>query len=189
MTADLQFKIDDEMGVSEPGLEVTKTLVDDRDLGRMARTEFTGCMIGRKDSGKRFNLNGNEIGGILGDIRIRGEHRRHGFADVTNAVSCQYRLAVRFIFLDPAIAQPDRRDIAYIRGRPGRNDTRMLQCAAEIDGEDLAVWARRANDLHVQLVRKVDVGRKPAPAHNQRPILKTQDGCSDKSRLHFSDHQ
>ena len=170
MPPDLEFKIDDRMGILKPAstspkpLSMTVTSVERPGLNSPASAPA-------KNGGKLFDFSGHKIGGILGDVRNPGENYRQRLTDIAHVIFRQYRLAVWLILLDPAVAKADWWNIENIRRGPNRHDTRMRQSVAAIDRQDLAMCARRANDPHVQLVRKVDVSRKPPPAQHQWPIF------------------
>jgi hypothetical protein len=60
----------------------------------------------------------------------------------------------------------------------------MSQRRADADRMDFAVRVRRADDAHVELVGKVDIGGESAAAGNERPVFQPANGATDLFSLH-----
>ena len=111
----------------------------------------------------------DEVGGVLRDVGIGGEHRRDRLADIAHAVGREHRLAIRLQPLDAAFAEIDRRHVGDVGGGPHRDDARQRPRRRGVDGDDPAMGDLRADDPHVKLMRKRDVaGKAPAPGDQRR---------------------
>ena len=76
MPTDSQFKLNDLVRGPEPGVEVAVSLADNRWLGVDARRKFPGRLVGREDYRQVLDLDGDEVGCVLGEIRVLGKNGR-----------------------------------------------------------------------------------------------------------------
>ena len=116
----------------------------------------------------------DQIGGVLGEIGIGREHRGDRLADIAHAVLRQDGLAIGLEALDPGQAEIDRRNVGDIVGRsrprprpaaPARRSCRSTGCGR-------ARWAERTTRM-CSYAGNDDIGREPAAAGDQRPVLQT----------------
>ena len=104
------------------------------------------------------------LGRILGLIGILGEHDRDRLAHIADPLARQDRLPIGHQLLHPIVAEIDRRDIGEIATGPHRHDAGHRQGLGGLDGADPGMRGRRAEDAHMQLKRKRDIGREqPGP--------------------------
>ena len=119
------------------------------------------------------------LGGILGEIGVGGEDDRHRLADIAHLVLRQDRLAVGLEAGDADLAEIDRRDRGDVGEGPHRRHAGHGQGLARLDAEDAAVGDRRADDAHVELAGKIDVGGEAALSGEKRPVLQAPYGGAD----------
>ncbi len=81
----------------------------------------------------------DQLGGVLGDVRILGEHRGDRLADVAHLVRGQHRLAVRRELLDRPFAEIDRPDVVDVARGPHRDHAGQRAGLAGVDRDDAAV--------------------------------------------------
>ncbi len=139
-----------------------------------------GARVGAKERPQFLDVEHDELGRILGEIGIVGEHRRDRLADVAHRAGREQPLPVGFQAFDPGQAEVDRRNVGSVRGRPHCVDARFRQRRARVDRADAAVREIRAHDAHVQLPRKRNVGGKAATSGQQRAILEPRHRPADK---------
>ena len=116
----------------------------------------------------------DELGRVLGEIRIVGEHRGDRLADIAHNSLRQHLLAVGLQLRQPGRAKSDRRDCAtsiavHTACTPG-----SVSASSTSITDQPAVRDRRAHHAHVQLAREGDVGGEPAAAGQQRPIFERE---------------
>ena len=142
------------MRVAKRRVDVAVALVNDRRFGVASRREFARRGLGVEDHGQFPDVHGHQIGSVLRDIRIVGEHHCDWIADVAHAVGREHRLAIGFKLFEAAFAETDRRDVRNVGGAPHGDDTRKRLGGAGIDGDNLAVRDIRTDDAHVKLMGK-----------------------------------
>ena len=164
----------------ERSVDVAITLADHRWLGRAAGGELRRRVFGAKDGGKLLDLDLHQIGGILREIRIRGEDDRHRLADIAHAILRQHGLTIGLQSLDAREADIDRRKIGDVFGGPHRAHAGHRARLRGIDGNDPPVRVGGTDHAHVQLPRKSHVRRKAAAPGHQRPILEARNRTADE---------
>ena len=118
MPADRQRRADNGVSGTECRSDVAIAFVDDRGLCRPSRFELAGRVGGMQNCRQFFDVQPDELGRILGEIGIVGEHGSNRFADVAHAVGREQPLAIGFETLDPAQAKLDRRNVGNVGGGP-----------------------------------------------------------------------
>jgi hypothetical protein len=103
----------------------------------------------------------------LGDVAILREHRGDRRADIPHKRLRQDRLAVRQQCLGRRVAEIDRWHAGDIGAGPDRDDAGQRQRRRHVDGDDPAMRHRRADDPHVQLVRKRDIADVASGSRDQ----------------------
>ncbi len=179
MAADRQFKLHHHGCGADRGVDVAVALPDDRHLGVAAGRELARLGFGGKQRRQLLDLHGDEIGCILGDVEIVGEHRSHRFPDIAHAVGRQHRLAVGFERGNAALAEIDRRHVGDVGRGPDRDHARQGARGRGIDRHDPAVGMVGANDAHMKLVRKGDVAGETSGPSDQRRVLQPLDRPPD----------
>ncbi len=84
MAPDAELDRDDRMGIAERRIEVAIFLADIARRGRTARLEFAGLAIGVQQNGQLLHIEQDPVGGILGEIRIVGEHHGDRLAHIAH---------------------------------------------------------------------------------------------------------
>ena len=123
----------------------------------------------------------DEIGGILGDIGVGGEHRGNGIANIAHAVRGEDGLAIGGEALDPRQPEIDRRDVADIGEGPYGGDAGQGAGRGGVDPDQPAVRHRRAHHAHGELVREADIGGELAVPGHQRAIFEALDRAADEA--------
>jgi len=167
--------------IAERGIDVAKTLADDRGFGGKPVGELAGCRVGVQHGRQFLDLDHDVFGGVFGEIRVVGEHHRDGVADIPDPVVREDGLAIGREFRDPGQAKIDRRDIGDVGKTPCRVHAWHRQRRREIDGLKFAMGKGRTHHPHVQLVGEIDVGCKAPSAFQQRSILLAEHGAADIS--------
>ena len=168
------------MRVAERRIEVAVFLADHARLGRAARLEFAGLLLGPQQRRQFLELQHDPVGDVLRKIRILGKHRGDRIADIAHPAARQHALAVAVQSRDLAQAKVDRRNVGHVRGGPDRMHARRGASGRGVDRQKPGVGVGRAHHTHVQLAGKGDIGGKPALAEQQRPVLKAGDRAADK---------
>ena len=180
MPPDRERRLDHGVSGAEGGIDIAVTLAHDGRLGRAAGFELAGLRVGAKERRQFLDVEHDELGRILGEIGIVGEHRRDRLADVAHCAGREQPLPVGLQTFDPGQAEIDRRNVGNVGGRPHREHARFRQRRARVDRADAAVREIRAHDAHVQLLRKRNVGGKAATSGQQRAILEPLHRPADK---------
>ena len=183
--ADGELEFDDVLGGAEHRIDVAIALADDRRLGAVARRKFHRRRLRVEQRRQFLDLHRDEIGGVLGDVRVFGEHRGDRLADIAHRAVRQHRLAIRIERRDGAFAKIDRRHVGDVGGGPHRDDAGQRPRRGRIDRDDAAVGVRRAHDAHVQLMREIDVAGELAAAGDQRRVFQPRDRLADPRHFCF----
>ena len=176
-----QLELDDMRRRFEHRIDVAVALIQNRGFGVAAKGKLGGVVARIELRRQRLDLDRNKIGGILGNIRILGEHRCNRLAYITHLVDRQYRLAIRGEPGDRPFAKIDRRHIGNVGRGPHRHDAGQRARRFGIDRYDVGMGVVGANDPHVKLTRKVDVAGEAAAAGHERRILQPLDRLADPS--------
>ena len=179
MPADSQIQFDNVRGLAERLLDVAIALADHRGFARMAGRKFDRRRLRVDDRRQVFDLDRDQIGGVLGDVWIYGEHCGDRVADIAHAALRQHRLAVGIERRDRAFAKIDRRHLGYVFGSPHREHARQPAGRRGIDVRDGAVGMSGAHDPHGELVREIDIAGELAMAGDERRILQPRDRLPD----------
>ena len=177
-----ELQLDDVRRGFEHRFDVAVALRQDRGFGVAAEREFAGLVAGVEQRRQFLDLHGDEIGGVLGDVGVLGEHRRHRLADIAHLVRRQHRLAVGRELLDRPFAEIDRRHVGDVGRGPHRDHARQRARGVGVDRDDVGVGVVGAHDPHVKLAREVDVAGKAAAAGDQRRVLQPLDRLADPFR-------
>ena len=112
MAADGEVELDHRMGGGERRIDVAVAVAHGQRRGAAAVVEFAGRVARGQERRQRLDLDLDEIGGILGDIGILGEHRRDGIAHIAHPAPRQHRLAIGLDLFGRArgVAEVDRRE-------------------------------------------------------------------------------
>ena len=154
MPADGELELDDVRRGLEHRFDVAVALGQHRGLGVAAERELARLGLRRQQRRQLLDLHGDEIGGVLGDVGIVGEHRRHRLADIAHLVRGQHRLAVGREPLDRALAEIDRRHVGDVGRGPDRDHARQRAGGVGVDPTDVGVRVVGAHDPHVKLARQ-----------------------------------
>ena len=82
--ADRKIEFDDGVRGAEGRVHVAGFLFDDGGLGGAFLVERAGRRCGIENDRQRLDIERDQIGGVLGDVWIGGEHRRHRLADIAH---------------------------------------------------------------------------------------------------------
>ena len=117
MAADGEIELDHRMGRGERGVDVAEAVAHDERRGVAAVVELAGRVARGQERRQRLDLDLDEIGRILGDIGVLGEHGGDGVADIAHAADRQHRLAIGFDLVGRArgVAEIDRRECRRCR--------------------------------------------------------------------------
>ena len=122
-----------------------------------------------------LRLHADELGGVLRDVGIVGDHGGDRLTDIANRLAREDGLQVA-LALDRAEPHRDRREVAEV-GR-GDDGVHAGQRGRLVGGDrlDARVRGRGAHDPHVQLARAVDVVDEVPGAAQQARVLAPQEG-------------
>ena len=132
VAADREIELDHCIGAREHGVDVAVALAHDGRLGVAAGRELAGLRIGGEQHRQFGDLDVDEVGGILRDVGIGGEHRGDRLADIAHAIAREHRLAVRLQLLDAAFAEIDRRHVGDVLRRSTPRRRPAARCAAAV---------------------------------------------------------
>ncbi len=124
MAADRKIELDHGMGRGEGGVDVAEAVTHDEGRGVAIVVERGGRVARAEERGQRCDLDLDEVGRVLGDIGVLGEHRGDGIADIAHAVGRQHRLAIGLDLVGRArgIAEIDRGNAGDVGAGPHRDD-------------------------------------------------------------------
>ena len=189
MAPDGEIELDHHVRCAKGRFEVAVALADDVGLGAPAGRKFARRTLGIEQRGQFLDLDIDEVGRVLGEIGVGGEHGRDRFSDIAHPLARQHRLQIGHQPGDvglagaEALAQPDRRQARDVSRSPHRDDARGRQCRGRLDRHDPAMRMGRAHDPHVQLLRENEVGDEAAFARQKRRILEPPYRPADDVRL------
>jgi hypothetical protein len=183
MPADVEGQLDHGMRAAESIFHIAIVLFDGRGVGRSAGLELAGRRVGREQRRQLLDLDHDEVGRVLGEVGVGGEHGGDRLAHVAHAIPRQDRLPIGDEPLDTRQAKVDRRNVGDITRRPDCAHARQRAGGARIDRYDTAVSHGRTHHAHVQLMRKRDIGRVGAATRHQRAILEPRNRSADEAHL------
>ena len=125
VAAGLQIELDHRVRVAERGVDVAEAVMQHDRFGAAAGLEFAGRIARRHDHRQLFDLDRDQLGGVLGDVGILGEHRRDRIADIAHVGLRQRRLA-EFADAGGVLvgAEVDRRKLGDVGIGPDRDHAR-----------------------------------------------------------------
>ena len=167
------------MRVGEGGVDVAIALADDVGFGGVAVLERARRVGRLHDRIARSDGDLDQLGGVLGDIGIVGEHDGDRLADIAHDAVGQDRLLVGLERLQPGEAERNARDVRDVLVRPHRMHAGQGERGGGIDTLDLAMRDRRAHHAHDPLAGEVDVGGEAAAAGQQRPVFQARQRAAD----------
>ena len=178
--ADGELDFENVVRIRERGIQVAVIFLDQRGLAVEAGEE-AGRSFGAIDIGRLLvDLDAHGIRRVLGEVALLGEDQRDRLADIADDALRQDRLAVGLEPLHPREPEIDRRDVGHVRAGPHRRDALHRPRVFRADRGDPAMRGGRAHHPHVKLARRVAVVREPAPAGQQRPVLKAGHALADQ---------
>ena len=155
MAADRELELDDRGCAAKHRIDVAVALPDHGRLRCCGRARIRPARRSASSSGGSSSISSvDEIGRVFGDIGIVGEHGGDRLADIAHLSMRQHRLAIRLERRNPSLAEIDRRHVGDIGRGPDRDDAGQRARRRRIDRDDPAMRVVRANDPHVELVRK-----------------------------------
>ncbi len=172
MAADRKLELDHQRRGAQHRVDIAVALANDRHLGVASGGELAGLGLGGEQDRQLLDRHGDEIGGVLRHIGVVREHGGDRLADVTHLVGRQHRLAEGVERGNASLAEVDRRYVRDVGRGPDRGHAGQGARGGRIDRDDPAVGVVRANDAHVELVRKGNVGGEAAAAPHQRRVFK-----------------
>ena len=155
MAPDHQIELDDRMRGVERGFDVAKPLADRVGFAAMTGRVLARQFVGGQPDRQFLDLGGDEIGRVLGSIRVLGKNGGNRLADIAHPLPRQNRLQIgcqpRDIGLAraDAPAQPHWRKIDDVAAGPYREDPRCGQGRGCIYGNDPAMRLGRAHNPHM----------------------------------------
>ncbi len=182
MPADRQVEPDNRVRCGECGIDLPIFGAHDQRLCRNSGREAARRRPGVEQWRQLLGLDHDQIGGVLGEVRIGREHGSDRLADIAQPVLRQQRLTIRAQRLARRVAKIDRRQIGDVLARPDRRDAGRREGRGDIDVAQLGMGVRRAHDPHVQLVRKAQIADKLAAPRDERRVLKPRDRPAYNSR-------
>ncbi len=183
MAADGEVELDNGVRSAEGAGEIAVGFLNDGGFGRAAVLELAGRIARIEDDGQFLDLDIDQVGGVFGQIGVGREHSRHRLADITHVFSRQDGLAIEREPFDLGQPEVDRRNAGDVGEGPDRDHPRQRQRGAGVDRYDAAVRVRRAHHAHVQHSWEEHVGREPAAAGDQRPILQARNRTADEGHV------
>ena len=149
-----QVQFNDRVRGREHRVDVAVALREEGGFGVAAGRELAGLGASIEQRRQFLDLDRDQFGGILGNVRVFREHRGDRLADITHLVRGQHRLAVRRELLDRPLAEIDRADVVDVFRGPHRDHARQRARFAGIDRNDAAVRVIGAHHPHVKLARR-----------------------------------
>ena len=131
--ADRELELDHRVGLAERLIEIAVAFADRRRLARDAGSELARRRGGTDDRRQLLDLERHQLGGVLCEIGVLGEHAGDRLADVADELAREDRLTVGLQPRDPGHAEIDRRHLGDIRAGPHRDHARSAERRADVD--------------------------------------------------------
>ena len=154
MAADPEFEFHDHGCGAKHRIHVAIALLDHGDFGVAAGREFARLTFGCEQDRQFLDLHRDQVGRVFRHVGILGEDRGDGLPDIPHLVDGKHRLPVRLERGNSSLTKIDRRDVGNVGGGPYGDDAGQGARGRRIDRLDPAVSVVRANDPHMELVRK-----------------------------------
>jgi hypothetical protein len=116
--ADRQIEGDDGMRPGEGRLDIAVTGAKHQRFRRPTGRETAESPAGVQYGLQHIRLDRNQLGSILGQIRIGREHGSDRLADIAQPLPREEWLAIGAQRLGGRVAKIDRRQVGYLRRRP-----------------------------------------------------------------------
>jgi hypothetical protein len=179
----IEFALADREGADEVALEL---VMDD---GR-ARTQ---CRLGVHHRRQRIEIDGHQLGCILGCVAALRHDDGHRLADVPDLVVRQERLLwIDEIMPHQARPFPGKRElrVRHRRQQPceigtaqDKGDATRRCGARQVDGADARMRDGAPHEHRVQHVRQIEIGNEMASAREQTAILPARQRTPDEKGL------
>jgi hypothetical protein len=154
VATDAKLELHHQGGGPKHRIDVAIALMDHGNFGVAAGREFARLGFGGEQDRQFLDLQHDEIGRVFRHIGILGEDGDDRIPDITHLVGGENRLPVRLERGNPSLAKIDRRDVRNVGRRPDRDDPGQGARGRGVDRGDPAMGVVRADDPHVELVRK-----------------------------------
>ena len=180
VAAGRKVELDDGVRGAQRRFDVAVAVAQQRGLAAAAGLELAGRIACRQHDRQRLDLDLDQLGRVLGQIRILREHGGHRIPDIAHAAARQRRLAKRLERLGGFVGtEIDRREIRDVGIGPHRHHAGQRARRRGVDRDDAAMGVGGAHHAHMQLMRKVDVAGIAALAGDQRQILEPGDRMAE----------
>ena len=135
--------------------------------------------------GKRLVVDNNQLGGIVGQVPIIGDHHRDRLPGIRGLLGCDRELLGHLLLVgDKRVGDRKRPedDALEVGGGEDRDHPLRRQRCRGVDGADPGVCVRAAHHRHVRHVHQVDVVDVVAVPGDQLRVLATLDAGADHGR-------
>ena len=136
--------------------------------------------LGRGDDGQLVVVDEHEVARILGDVARLGDHDCHRVADEADLVGCERRVRGWPVPVDGEVEVEHAGDAVEVLRQEDGDHARQLPRLRRIDGEDLRVGERAADERRVQHPRQRDVVHVLAAPREDARILAPLDAAADE---------
>src|SRR5215210_4842016 len=147
---------------------------------------FFDRLASLQDDRQLLVLHFDELGGVLSEIGLLGQHDGDGFSNVTYPVSCQHGLQE---VVELVLGARTYRD-GFYPGEvlPGQHllDSGKGERGLGLNLHDLGVSVSRSEHPHPQLSRAVDVVDEMPEAAQQAPVFEAPDPAPDRAHWPWS---
>ena len=171
MAPDCKIERHDCVRGLERQIDFTVRLSDDHRLGGQAFIKLARIAVGAQHRRQFVKLYNDGFGRVLRPIGIVRKHDRDWIADIAHAAACQHWLPIRNKRFHAVVAKIDWGQGAEIVAGPGGHNARIRPGRRRIDRNDPPVRNRGADNAHVELKRKRNIGREQPASLYQRAIL------------------
>ena len=183
VAADLHLDLDDAVGALERALRVAVGAREREDLvaGRVERGRVGRDRLTRVEHDvERLEVGDDEVGGVLGRVRVLGDDDGDRLADVADGAVGEDGLQVRVERLvERAEADRDPRERVEVGGGEHGVDAGRVARRCRVDAEHPRVGRRRAHDAHVELAGPVDIVDEAPGAAQQAAVLDAPHRAAD----------
>ena len=184
MAPNRKIECDDRVRGAKRRVDVTIFLVHDCGLGSPPGREFARFLIGPQQRRQLLRVDLNKIRGIFRHVGIISKHGSHRLTHITQTIGGEDMLAIRLESVDAAEAKIDRRNVSDICSGPHRIYARERARLPGIDRGQPRVRVGGADDAHVQLVGKRNIGCEAAGAAEQWRIFEPRYRAPDELSAH-----
>ena len=174
-----QFELDRAGSLGKRRLDIPIAFAYGGGLGGQARRKFAKRRGGIGEHRQRLEVEAHAFGRVFGNEGVGCKDRRDRIPDIAHPIARQNGLQVGVEFDRGPFTQGDTGDADHILRGPDRHHATHGKGLRGVNAEQSGMGHRRAHHAHVQLMRKRQVGGKPALTAYERQVFQARDRLAE----------